>query len=97
LISPGSTRALSRSLREPFNLPLAANVESANSTRAAVIGSTDMVRANEDLFICSLPFFTLFADVIAALRSPLYDIIIYYVRHYHKPEGTGGPLPFLAN
>jgi hypothetical protein len=67
LINPGSTRALSRSVREPLSLPLAANVESANSIRADVIGSMDLVRANEALCARRLTFFSRFADVTEAL------------------------------
>src|ERR1039458_6465192 len=67
LINPGSTRALRRSVREPSSLPLAANVESANSTRADVIGSIDLVRASDCLCPRARAFSTLFADVITAL------------------------------
>ena len=64
-IKPGSTRALRRSVREPFSLPLAAKVESANATRAEVIGSIDLVRANDCLFPRGRVFLNLcFADVI---------------------------------
>ena len=82
LISPGSTRALSRSLREPFSLPLAANVESANSTRAEVIGSIDLVRGTEGLFILQSSFLCSFCGYHRGAPFFLYDIIIYYVRHY---------------
>ncbi len=76
LISPGSTRALSRSVRKPFSLPLAANVESANSTRADVIGSIDLARADEGRCVLRRTFFALFADVIAALpcRTLFYNM-----------------------
>ncbi len=60
LISPASTRALTRSLREPSSLPLAANVESAKFTRADVIGSIDLVRVSERLCPCSRVFFDSF-------------------------------------
>jgi hypothetical protein len=63
-------------------LPLAANVESANSIRADVIGSIDLVRASDCLCPRARAFSTLFADVIRA--TPLYDIIMNYVRHFRK-------------
>jgi hypothetical protein len=71
-------------VREPFSLPLTANVENANSIRAEVIGSIDFVRASNCLRPCGRGRFILFADVIAALSSRLYDIILYYVRHLRK-------------
>jgi hypothetical protein len=52
-------------VREPFSLPLAAKVESANATRAEVIGSIDLVRANDCLFPRGRVFLNLcFADFI---------------------------------
>ena len=84
LISPGSTRALSRSVREPFSLPLAAKVESANSIRAEVIGSIDLARVSNCLCPRGRALFIFFAAVIAALTSCLSDIILRYVRHPRK-------------
>ena len=49
LISPGSTRALSRSVRAPVSWPLATKVDSANSIRAEVIGSIGLVGPREGL------------------------------------------------
>ena len=71
-------------MREPFSLPLAANVESANSTRADVIGSIDLVRASDPLRPRARAFSNSFCG---CHRWPfhLYDIIMYYVRHFRKP------------
>ena len=69
LISPGSTRALSRSVREPFSLPLAAKVVSANSIRADVIGSIDLARASDFPRPRGRVLVLLFADFIAGLPA----------------------------
>ena len=66
-------------MREPFSLPLAANVESANSTRADVIGSIDLVCASDGLCPRGLAFSNLFADVITSRNCPVYDNILHYV------------------
>ena len=64
LISPGSTRALRRSVREPVSLPLTANVESAYSTRAEVIGSIDLLRPVDRRCPCDRDFILSSADFI---------------------------------
>jgi hypothetical protein len=65
-INPGSTRALSRAVRAPLSLPLAAKVESANSIRAEVTGSNDLARANEIRRPRNLAFLPRFVEATIA-------------------------------
>ena len=52
-------------MRAPLSLPLAANVESANSIRAKVTESNDLVRANEVRCPRNLAFLARFVEAMA--------------------------------